>query len=269
MEGLIAAQQQLADEGVKTNFAKHFTRLAKAWEIVSPDQCLAPYQGDYSWLAQVYQSVKPVSHGSLIWTLLGAKTIELIHNSIDTIDIGTPLEDLVVDSAVIDSVLEDEKKRKKKIVEVEKLLRLRIGAHKGDAKYKQFAEKLDELRQRMQENLISSIDFLKQLLSLAKELLEEEKKVDAPEDKRAKARAALTELFESVRTPETPIVVENVVNDIDTEVVGIVRQFKDAFKSETAKRQIKQRLRAILWIKYQIKDPEVFDRAYSYIEEYY
>ena len=268
-EGLTAAQQCLKDEGIKTNFARHFARLSKAWEIISPDEFLAPYSNDYTWLAQVYQSVRPVSGGNLIWTLLGAKTIEIIHNNIDTIDIGTPLEDLVVDADIIDSVLEDEKKVQKKIVEVEKMLRLRLGEHVGDPKYKRFAEKLDELREKMNQNMISSIDFLKQLLAMAKDLLEEEKKVDQPQDKRAQARAALTDLFQSIKTDETPVVVENVVNDIDNEVVNIVRQFNDAFKSITAQREIKKKLRSILWIKYSIKDNDVFEKAYQYIEMYY
>lgn len=268
-EGLTAAQQCLKDDGVKTNFGRHFARLNKAWEIVSPDACLAEYQNDYTWLAQVYQSVRPVSGGNLIWTLLGAKTIEIIHRNIETIDIGTPLEDLVVDADVIDAVLEDEKAREKKIVEVEKILRLRLGEHKGDPNFKKFAEKLDELRERMEQNLISSIDFLKQLLALAKDLLEEEKKKDEPQDKRAQARAALTDLFQSIKTEDTPIIVEQVVNDIDNEVVNIVRQFNDAFQSVTARREIKKKLRAILWVKYQIKDNDVFERAYQYIEMYY
>lgn len=175
-EGLTAAQQCLKDDQVKTSFGRHFARLNKAWEIVSPDSYLTVFQNDYTWLAQVYQSVRPVSGGNLIWTLLGAKTIEIIHRNIETIDIGTPLEDLVVDSDVIDAVLEDEKAREKKIVEIEKMLRLRLGEHKGDPNFKKFAEKLDELRERMTQNLISSIDFLKQLLVLAKDLLEEEKR---------------------------------------------------------------------------------------------
>ena len=161
--------------------------------------------------------------GSLIWTLLGAKTIEIIHRNIDTIDIGTPLEDLVVDADIIDSVLQDEKSRQKKIIEIEKILRLRLGTHKGEPNYKKFAEKLDELRQKMEQSLITSIDFLKQLLQLAKDVLEEEQRVEQPQDKRAKARAALTELFESIKTEETPIIVEQVVNDIDNEVVNIIR----------------------------------------------
>lgn len=269
-EGLIAAQQCLKDEQKKVDFARHFARLAKVWEIVSPDQVLQPYQADYTWLAQVYQSVRPVSTGgSLIWTILGAKTIEIIHQNIDTIDIGNSLEELVVDADIIDSIIEDEKKREKKIIEVEKMLRMRLGNHKGEGKFKEFAEKLDELRKRMEESLITSIDFLKQLLQLAREVLEEEKKVEQPEDSHAKARAALTDLFQSIKTEETPIIVEQVVSDIDNEVVNIIRQFKDAFKSVTARREIKKKLRSILWIKYQIKDNDVFERAYSYIEQYY
>ena len=41
----------------------------------------------------------------------------------------------------------EQKKRNKKIIEVEKMLRLRLGEHKGDPDYKKFAEKLDELLQ--------------------------------------------------------------------------------------------------------------------------
>lgn len=92
---------------------------------------------------------------------------------------------------------------------------------------------------------------------------------DKPLDNRAQARAALTDLFQSIRTEDTPIIVEQVVNDIDNEVVNIVRQFKNAFQSVTARGEIRKKLRAILWIKYQIKDNDVFEKAYQYIEMYY
>ena len=213
--------------------------------------------------------MRPVSGGNLIWALLGAKTIEIIHNNIDTIDIGTPLEDLVVDAEVINSVLDDEKKREKKIVEVEKMLKIRLSEHKNNPKFKKFAEKLNELREKMEQNLITSIEYLKQLLQMARELLEAEKEIEQPKDKREQARAALTDLFQSIKTEDTPFIVEQVVNDIDNEVVNIIRQFNDAFKSVTARREIKKKLRSILWIKYRIKDNEVFEKAYSYIEMYY
>ena len=268
-EGLQAAQQCLRDEEVKTNFAKHFARLSKAWDIVSPDKSLDKYEQDYSWMAGVYQSIRPVSTGpSLIWTLLGAKTIEIIHNSIDAINIGTPLEDLVINADVLTQAITESEARKKSI-EIEQILRLRLQSHHGDINYQRFVDKLEQLRERMEQSLETSIDFLKQLLTLAKDLLHEEQKVDEPIDRRKQARAALTELFESIKTPETPIIVENIVNDIDTNIVAIVRKFSDAFKSVTAQREIKQKLRSILWIKYGLKDQEVFDKAYSYIEMYY
>ena len=128
-------------------------------------------------------------------------------------------------------------------------------------------KEFDQLTDQM--NLISSIDFLKGFLETAKDLLEQEKRNNQPENKRAKARAALTELFESVKTDSTPIIVERVVNDIDENVVAIVRKFKDAFKSVEARKQIRQKLRSILWVKYSIKDNDVFEKAYSYIEQYY
>ena len=90
-----------------------------------------------------------------------------------------------------------------------------------------------------------------------------------PEDNRQKARAALTELFENIKNPGTPIIVERVVNDIDTQIVQIVRNFNDAFQTVTGKREVQKQLRSILWLKYKIKDQDVFDKAYEYIEMYY
>jgi type I restriction enzyme R subunit len=76
----------------------------------------------------------------------------------------------------------------------------------------------------------------------------------------------LTELFQSIKNPETPIIVENVVNDIDQKVVSIVRNFNDVFQTVSGKKEAQRQLRSILWLKYKIKDQEVFDKAYSYID---
>lgn len=62
---------------------------------------------------------------------------------------------------------------------------------------------------------------------------------------------------------------EAVVNDIDTQVVAIVRKFTDTFATLAGQNEVKRQLRSILWIKYKIKDNEVFEKAYKYIEMYY
>ena len=271
--GLQNAQEKLKDENVKAQFGAHYTRLHKAWEVVAPDEDLLQYKNDYVWLSQVYESIRPVtSSGNLIWTILGPKTIELIHQNVVSIDIGESIEDLVVsDTRLLEECVKDEKKRNRTIIEIEKMLKLRLGNPKyiGTGEFKKLTEKLRELQDKLRQKLIDSIQFLKDLLALAKETLETEKKLDQPEDKRKKAKDALTELFESVKTPETPIVVENVVNDIDTQVVDIVRRFSNAFKTVTGQNEVRKMLRTILWLKYKIKDNEVFEKAYKYVEMYY
>ena len=101
-------------------------------------------------------------------------------------------------------------------------------------------------------------------------MLEAEKEV-SPEDNRARAKAALTELFESVKkeSGKKNLIVENIVNDIDDQVVRIVRTYNDAFSNVSGKREVRQLLRSILWVRYQIKDNEVFEKAYNYVEMYY
>ena len=271
-QGLEEAQERLKDEKVKMQFGAHYQRLHKAWEVVSPDADILPYKSDYIWLSQVYESVRPVTTtGNLIWTILGPKTIELIHENVTSIDIGESIEDLVVNSRILDECVKDEGKRNRTIIEIQKMLKLRLGnpKHSGSKEFKKLSEKLRELQEKLRQKLIDSIQFLKDLLALARETLEVEQKLEQPQDKRQQARAALTELFESIKTPETPIVVENVVNDIDSQVVSIVRRFNNAFKTVTGQNEIRKMLRTILWLKYKIKDNDVFEKAYKYVEMYY
>ena len=271
--GLQDAQECLKDENVKAKFCSHYTRLHKCWEVVSPDKDLLPYKNDYIWLSQVYESVRPSGGpGNLMWTILGPKTIELIHENVVSIDIGESVEDLVVsDTRLLEECLKNENKRNRTIIEIEKMLKLRLGnsKHSGTKEFKLLSQKLKELQEKLRQQQIDSIQFLKDLLALAKEVLDTEKELNQPKDQRQKAKDALTELFESIKTPETPIVVENVVNDIDTKVVDIVRRFNNAFKTVTGQNEVRKMLRSILWLKYKIKDNDVFEKAYKYVAMYY
>ena len=74
-------------------------------------------------------------------------------------------------------------------------------------------------------------------------------------------------MFNGVRNEKTPIIVERVVNDIDG-IVKIVR-FEGWQNTTEGKKEVKKALRSIIWIKYKIKDQDVFERAYDYIEQYY
>lgn len=272
--GLEAAQECLRDESRKNSFCAHFNRLHKAWEVCSPDSDLLKYKYDYIWLSQVYDSMRPTSGGAgnkLIWMTLGPKTIELIHDNVTSIDIGDSLEDLVVDSSILEKYVNDAKKRSKAIVEIKKMLILRLGVskHKDHPKMKELAEKLRELQERMKQDQQDSIEFLKQLLDIAKQMIEVEKELNQPEDRRKQAKAALTELFQTVKSDKTPIAVERIVNDIDEQVVSIIRRFPNAFKALSGKQEIRKNLRSLLWLKYKIKDNDVYEKACQYVEQYY
>ncbi len=264
-EGLIAAQQCLPNNEVRDNFAAEYTVLARIWEALSPDSVLSPFEKDYKWLSQVYQSVQPSSgHGKLIWHSLGAKTIELIHQNVHVDAVRDDLDTLVLDADLLEAVLSNPDPKKAKEIEIK--LKRRLRGHDGNPKFKQLSERLDALKDRFESGQINSVEFLKQLLEIAKETLQAEKEIP-PEEDEDRGKAALTELFNEVKTAETPILVERVVADID-EIVRLVR-FPGWQDTQAGEREVKKALRKALF-KYKLHaDEDLFEKAYSYIKQYY
>ena len=266
-EGLMAAQECLPTNKEKDAFAADYRVLNRAWDALSPDAFLRPYKADYQWLSRVYESVKPTNGtGGLIWASLGAKTIELVHESITVGAIHDDEEILAMDADLIDEFIEKQKDLRKATKKVEINLVAKILKHSNEPKFIKLGEKLEALREKHEQGLITSIEFLKLLLELAKEAAQAEKEV-VPEAEIDKGVAALTELFNGLKNRATPVIVERVVADIDS-IVKLVRF--DGWQSTTSgKQEVKKALRSIVWIKYKIKDKDVFDKAYSYIEQYY
>ncbi len=264
-EGLIAAQQCLPNSAVRDSFGAAFSFLSRIWEALSPDPVLGPFEADYKWLSQIYQSVQPSSgHGKLIWHSLGAKTIELIHQNVHVDAIRDDLDTLVLDADLLEAVLSNPDPQKAKEIEVKVARRLR--KHQGDPRFKELSERLDALKERFEAGQINSVEFLKQLLVIAKETLQAEKELP-PEEDEDRGMAALTDLFNEVKTPETPIIVERVVKDID-EIVRLVR-FPGWQSTLAGEREVKKALRKALF-KYKLHaDEELFEKAYSYIRQYY
>ena len=265
-EGLIAAQECLPDNAARDGFAADYSYLARLWEAISPDSSLEPHEADYRWLSQVYESVKPsTGTGKLLWHTLGPKTIDLIHRHVHVDAVRDDLETLVLDAEVLDAVLgAPDPGKKSKEIEIQVVRRLRKHLH--DPRFRALGERLEELRQKHEQGLLVSIEFLKSLLELARDVVEAERTVE-PATPEERGKAALTELFEEARNDHTPIMVERVVNDID-EIVRHVR-FDGWQNTHAGERQVKQVLRKTLF-KYRLhQDQELFDRAYGYIRQYY
>jgi type I restriction enzyme R subunit len=264
-DGLIAAQQCLPNNTVRDNFAGEYSVANKLWEAISPDAVLGQYEKDYRWLSQVYQSVQPSSgHGKLIWHSLGAKTIELIHENVHVGTVRDDLDTLVLDADLLEAVLSNPDPKKTKEIEIKVARRLQ--KHLGNPKFKALSERLDALKERFEAGLVNSVEFLKQLLQLAKEVLQAEKEIP-PEEDEDRGKAALTDLFNDVKTAETPIMVERVVTDID-DIVRLVR-FPGWQNTLAGEREIKKALRKTLF-KYKLHaDEDLFEKAFGYIRQYY
>ena len=264
-EGLSAAQDAIKTDEKKDAFAADYKYLSKLWESLSPDNILNLYQADYKWLTQVYESVRPAADniGKLLWMTLGAQTTKLIHENIHVGDIHN-LEEFVLDADIIEDIFNnpDPKNAKK----LEKILINRFKKHEGDPKFKKLSELLEELRDRAEKGLITSIEFVKELCKLAKETVQAEKELETVIQEKS-PKAALTELFLELKTEQTPAVVERIVEDIDA-IVRVV-SFPGWQKTSSGEREVQKSLRRAL-LKYQLhKDQVLFDRAYGYIKEYY
>ncbi|ASO05113.1 type I restriction endonuclease subunit R [Arenibacter algicola] len=264
-EGLEAAQDSIGTDNKKDAFAKDYKYLSKLWESLSPDKVLDIYNEDYKWLSQVFESVRPPidNMGKLLWFSLGAQTTKLIHENIHVGEVHQ-LEEFVLDADVIEEIFNnpDPKNAKK----LEKILIKRFKKHAGNPKFKSLSERLEELRDRAEQGLITSIEFVKELCKLAKETVQAEKELEEYIQEKT-PQAALTELFLELKTNQTPAVVERIVADIDAHVRIV--SFDGWQQSNQGEREVQSSLRKILWAKYKIKDQVLFDRAYAYIKEYY
>lgn len=264
-EGLVSAQQCLPNNEVRDDFASAFSALSQCWETLSPDPFLTEFTADYEWLAKVYESVQPPSgNGKLVWHRLGAKTLELIHRNIHVDAVRTDLDELVLDQEVLESILLQDDPKKRKEIEIQIVERLR--KHANHPKFIALGQRLEDLKEKFEKGLMHSIQFLKELLQIAQEVVNAEKE-EAAIDPTVQGKAALTDLFQSVKTEQTPVIVERVVNDID-EIVRQVR-FPGWQATNAGERQVKQSLRRAL-LKYQLHhDNELFDKAYDYVKTYY
>ncbi|MDQ4489814.1 HsdR family type I site-specific deoxyribonuclease [Sinomonas sp. ASV486] len=264
-EGLVQAQSAIADDATKDAFGLAYSVVSQLWEALSPDPMLASYRDDYHWLTDVYESVRPSDiTGRLVWHALGAKTIDLINEHVQ-VELPEGAETIVLDAQTIEDLMLG-KRTDIPPEEIEKQITARIARHLNNPVFIQLGQRLNALREKYADIQQSSLDFLRELLELARDTVVAEKAVnEIPREEQGKA--ALTELFQAVKTEETPIIVENIVNRID-EVVRAVR-FEGWQATIQGDQEVRQALRKTLYVQFKIRDNDVFEKALSYIREYY
>lgn len=285
-EQLYAAQECLPVQATRDAFAAEFIRAEGLFEFLWPDTALKPVESDYKWLARIYKSVTPTdAPDRLLWQRLGAKTAELIHEHLTDVTVdGRGLETVAIDAGVFEALrqlnlfpdIDEGEDPEPPTVEdildkLETRLQRKLAGGTNHPVWVSLADRLEALRRAKIDSAAASVEFLKQLLELAKDLVEAEKadeegrlddiKVVDPD------KGALTQILAEYAPPDVPVIIETVVEKID----AIVRPVRGTGwqESQPGDREVRQQLRLVLKDSGLPPQGEIFDRAYAYIREHY
>jgi type I restriction enzyme, R subunit len=286
MEALVEAQDRIPVGESRNEFGSEFVAIQKIWELVWPNTALVTLRADYRWLALIYESVRPhVSSNLLLWRRLGAKTLDIVYQSIDRISIKpADVEGVIVDAETLDvirrlrldgTVAIDEHKPltiDEALSTIDARLRLRLASSHRHPIYVSLAERLSRLRAEHLERAQVSVQFLRDLLDIARQLL----KTEHIEDSAGLTSVsllpdpnvgALTQILNEYGPRRAPEVVGEVVADID----GIVRRvrFSGWATSQPGDRAVRLEIRRALRRHELPTTGDLFDRTYSYVRENY
>ena len=168
----------------------------------------------------------------------------------------------VMDAESVFELTDEERKKKAKKINLSLMGTIRS---KSDPRFEELGVRLERLKEQYEAGVLSSLEWLKELLDAARDMVKLENETD--EAVIADDKQALTEIFLEVKSDTTPQIIANVVEDID-KIVKVTR-FDGWQNTHAGEREIKKALRRTLF-KYQLhQDQELFSRAYKYIEMYY
>jgi type I restriction enzyme R subunit len=289
-EALQAALQRLTDSDDRDAFASDFTAVTALYEFLNPHEATEMRKDDYKWLAQIYEAVKPTGvSNALLWHRLGAKTLALVHGHITDVRVtGTGLEEVVVDPDAIEAMralieqgeldLDIDRDLIQNPVTVDEVLTLierrvqRLLAVKDHKVYRSLAEQLERLRRQAITRAEDSIEFLKRALEVARlavaaERLDLEGRLDEAEHLLDPNIGALTQIVEQYKPPNTPVIVTDLVRDIDTIAKQVT--YSGWNESQPGDKEARKQIRLVLQ-KYALPPAgPLFDNAYAYIRENY
>lgn len=284
-EQLMAAQEVLASLETRADFAERFLRCEALFELLWPEARLRPIETDYRWLARIYASVSPtVDANALLWHRLGEKTRDLIGEYISGVEVGdTEAEAIAIDAGTFevlrqlqlfapDDVGGAEPPTVDEVLDtVEKRLQRKLRGPASHHVWRALSDRLDELRRARVTGARDSVEFLKRLLDLARQVVGAERaESDGSLDQFEVLdpdRGALTQILEEYAPPGVPVIVSRVVEEID----ALVRPIRGTRwqESQPGDREVRRQLRLVLNSSGLPPSGELYDRAYAYIREHY
>ena len=292
---MMDAQQRIPPGDVRNAFARHFLRAHALWELLWPDEKLLVHRLDYRWLAKVYASVQPSdAPDALLWLRLGAKTLSLINEHVIAVKVRAGVTDnITIDEETLQALREMgfepepgtsgselQPPTPEEIIEsIEVRINRKLSSEPDNPTYRSLATRLDQLRQMQLVEAADSVEFLKQLLEIAKDVVAADNEAAHKGDRVADSESAqtsllpeqrigaLTQIFNEYRPNMTPDIVENVVHEIDAVVSGA--RFTNWQTSREGTRLVKIGIRRALQKFGLPANNGLFERAYDYVAEHY
>ena len=181
-DALSAAQERLPPGDSREAFARDFMTVQGLWEFLHP----SPVSGRAPTRLQVARAGLRVGQADRACLTrccgqrLGAKTLALVHGHMTDLKVtGTGLDEVVVDDETIEAIRQlalpgtDVRVKDKLTVgealdTIEARIRRRLEESDGHAVYVSLAERLEQLRRRHMDQAASSVEFLQEMLAVAR-----------------------------------------------------------------------------------------------------
>ena len=289
-QSLQDALERIKKPADRDGYAKDFTALSTLYEFLHPHEVTVASSEDYTWLAKMYEASRPSKpSNALLWHRLGPKTIAMVHGHMSDVRVtGSGLEEVIVDPDAIEAMrkligqgaidirddrdlVDDPVTLDEVLTVIDRRIQSRLKKHPTGI-YRSIADQIEKLRQMAITRAEDSVEFLKKALALARtaveaDRLDAEGRLDEAEALLDPNIGALTQIVEQYKPVNTPLVVTDVVADIDT----IVKQvsFTGWTESQPGDKAVRKELRLVLG-KYNLPlTGPLFDAAYAYIRENY
>ena len=266
-EGLVQAQSAIADDAAKDAFGLAYSVVSQLWEALSPDPMLAPYRDDYRWLTDVYESVRPADIDRPARVARARRQDDRPdQRARPGRDPAERPETIVLDAQTIEDLMRG-KRKDIPAEEIEKQITARIARHLNNPVFVELGKRLNALREKYADIQQSSLDFLRELLELARDTVAAEKAInEIPREEQGKA--ALTELFEALKTDGHP---DHRRQHRQPDRRGRPRLSASRAGKSTIRgdQEVRQALRKTLYVQFKIRDNDVFEKALGYVREYY
>jgi type I restriction enzyme R subunit len=285
-EQVFEAQNILATEADREEFATEFIRCQGLFEFLYPDLRLKPHEDDYRFLAKVYASITPSNAANmLLWHRLGAKTMAIVHEHLTDVTIdGGSLDQVALDAETLEYLQDNQlvliptpdtprppPTAGEVLERLEERIRRRIEGGDVHRVWRSLTERLEELRAAKLATAEASVEFLKHLMELARDLVRAERADDDGHLNDIKVldprTGALTQIFNEYAPAERAVIVDEVVEAVD-ELVAPVRG-SGWQTSRPQDQEVRRQLRITLRRFSLPVKGGLFDDAYAYIRENY